>query len=70
LITDGGDGGDGIEGVRDLKTAVHGRKYIAVILKLLLPKLRNELNPQINRIIAVLGRIQCTATQPTSGLDW
>jgi putative transposase len=46
-----------IQGVRDLKTVVRGRKYIAVIFKLLPPKLLNELKSQINRIISPFGLI-------------
>ena len=46
-----------IQGVRDLKTVVRGRKYIAVVLKLLPPKLHNELKSQIDRIISPFGRI-------------
>ena len=37
------DSGGVIQGVRDLKTAMRGRKYVAVKLKLLLQKLHNEL---------------------------
>ena len=51
------DSGGEIQCVRDLKTVVRGRKYIAVIFKLLPPKLHNELKSQINRIIFTLGRI-------------
>ena len=46
LIT---DSAGGIQGVRDLKTAVHGPKYITAVLKLLPPKLHNELKSPINR---------------------
>ena len=46
-----------IQGVRDLKTVVRGRKYIAVIFKLLPPKLHNELKSQIERIISPFGLI-------------
>jgi len=51
------DSGGKIQGVRDLKTAVRGRKYVAVILKLLPQKLHNELKSPIDRIISALGRI-------------
>jgi len=51
------DSGGEIQGVRDLKTVVRGRKYIAVIFKLLPPKLHNELKSQIERIISPFGLI-------------
>jgi putative transposase len=51
------DSGGEIHGVRDLKTAVRGRKYVTVILKLLPQKLHNELKSPIDRIISILGRI-------------
>ncbi len=51
------DSDGAIQGVRDFKTAVRGRKYVAVILKLLPQKLHNELKSQINRTISTLGRI-------------
>ncbi len=51
------DSGGEIQGVRDLKTAMRGRKYVAVILKLLPQKLHNELKSPIDRIISILGRI-------------
>ena len=37
--------GGAIQGVRDLKTVVRGRKYIAVVLKLLPPKQYLRQNP-------------------------
>jgi len=51
------DSGGEIQGVRDLKTAIRGRKSVTVILKLLPQKLHNELKPRINRTISTLGRI-------------
>ena len=51
------DSGGEIQGVRDLKTVVRGRKYVAVILKLLRQKLHNELKSPIERIISSLGSI-------------
>ena len=51
------DSGGEIQGVRDLKTAIRGRKYVTVILKLLPQKLHNELKSPIDRIISILGRI-------------
>ena len=51
------DSGGEIQGVRDLKTAIRGRKYVTVILKLLPQKLHNELKSPIERIISALGRI-------------
>ena len=51
------DSGGAIQGVCDLKTAVRGRKYVAVILTLLLPKSHNKLKSQIERTILALRRI-------------
>ena len=51
------DSGGEIQGVRDLKTAIRGRKYVTVILKLLPQKLHNELKSPIERTISALGRI-------------
>jgi hypothetical protein len=51
------DSGGEIQGARDLKTVVRGRKYVAVVLKLLPPKLHNELKSQIDRIISPFGLI-------------
>ena len=51
------DSGGAFQGVRDLKTVVRGRKYVAVILKLLRQKLHNELKSQIERIISPFGLI-------------
>ena len=48
LITDS-DGG--VQGVRNLKTVGRGRKYIAVVLTLLPPKLHNELRSQIDQYL-------------------
>jgi len=49
--------------VRDRKTAMRGRKYVAVVIKLLPPALHNELKVTINRTILALGRIN--APPPT-----
>lgn len=57
------DSGGTIQGVRDLKTAMRGRKYVAVILKLLPRALHNELKVTIDRTILALGRIN--APPPT-----
>jgi hypothetical protein len=51
------ESGGTIQGVRDRKTAMRGRKYVAVVIKLLPPALHNELKVTINRTILALGRI-------------
>ena len=51
------DSDGAIDGVRDLKTAMRGRKYIDVVLKILPPTLQNGLKIPLQGAFLAQGRI-------------
>ena len=51
------DNGRAIDGVRDLKTTMHGCKYIDMVLKILPPAVQNVFKIPLERTCLAQGRI-------------